>query len=337
LIIPIWIGSDVDMNTGQYPPPPPPAYNNPQPHRYKGLTLAALINGYLLACVFFVLELMVTGGTNTTTDTTTSSGSGILGTTSVLLFLAVNISIMLLDGSSFFSLFGKIQWRRLKGWQRILLGFVYLSFCIMPLIYFVVALEYFSNVRQQSVGKVMAGWYRAKSPGARKSVVVVSLLLILSFAMFTSFAAIANRSSALVLLTPTASSQQTTASLVPTDTPGLNVAATDVATADTPTTLSDTPTVVPTKKPTPASKPTPRPCGNAGCNPWNYDFNPGNLIYYPPGNFCSYFNCIVSFYSSDDPGDGYIVECQDSTYSQSGGERGACSYHGGVLQPLYSH
>jgi len=43
------------------------------------------------------------------------------------------------------------------------------------------------------------------------------------------------------------------------------------------------------------------------------------------------------FYESDDPGDGYIVQCSDGMYSLSGGERGACSYHSGVQRPLYSH
>lgn len=96
------------------------------------------------------------------------------------------------------------------------------------------------------------------------------------------------------------------------------------------------PTVQSTPKPTP-HPPTPTPCPGINCNPWGYNFNPGKLIYYPPNGFCNYFNCIASFYSSDDPGDGYIVQCSDRTFSQSGGERGACSYHGGVSRPLYSH
>lgn len=123
--------------------------------------------------------------------------------------------------------------------------------------------------------------------------------------------------------------------------------------SDTPTTIvqailpTDTPTATPTTKPTPKPTPTPtqlvvRPTptqSHTGVNgnPWGYDFNPGRYIDYPPSGFCSYFNCISTFYESDDPGDGYIIECQDGTYSQSGGERGACSSHGGELRPLYSH
>lgn len=123
-------------------------------------------------------------------------------------------------------------------------------------------------------------------------------------------------------------------------------------------TATDTPTPTPTQKPaptaTPTQKPTPRPtptqivihptptptqahCVAINNNPWCYNFSPGNLINYPPSGFCNYFNCIPTFYGSDDPGDGYIIECQDGTYSQSGGESGACSYHGGEMRPLYSH
>jgi hypothetical protein len=61
---------------------------------------------------------------------------------------------------------------------------------------------------------------------------------------------------------------------------------------------------------------------------------PGNLIANPPGNFCAYFNCIPSFLNSTK---GYVEECQDRTFSHSGGRSGSCSYHGGNWRPLYSH
>jgi hypothetical protein len=84
------------------------------------------------------------------------------------------------------------------------------------------------------------------------------------------------------------------------------------------------PTLVPTHPPLPTqpSKPTAPPCqatnGNPCCN-----FLPGKFIYYPPSGFCNYFACIPTFVEPDDPGDRYIVQCGDGSYSQSGGERGA--------------
>jgi len=115
-----------------------------------------------------------------------------------------------------------------------------------------------------------------------------------------------------------------------------------------PTAIQPTPTPThkpkptPTPKPTvkPAPKPTPKPtpsCNAVNNNPWCYTFDPGNLITNPPSNFCDYFNCIASFWGADDPDGGYVVECSDGAFSQSGGESGSCSHHGGNWRPLYSH
>lgn len=83
-------------------------------------------------------------------------------------------------------------------------------------------------------------------------------------------------------------------------------------------------------KPTPTSAPS--HTGVNG-NPWGYDFSSGKLIYNPPSNFCDYFACISNFWN----GSGFVNECNDGSYSKSGGIRGDCSYHGGEARPLYSH
>jgi hypothetical protein len=88
-------------------------------------------------------------------------------------------------------------------------------------------------------------------------------------------------------------------------------------------------------QPAPAAPPPPaaqNTCG-APANPWGYNFCGGNLIYSPPSNFCSVFNCIPNFWKSTT---GYVDQCNDGTYSHSGGRQGACSYHGGEKRPLYS-
>jgi hypothetical protein len=78
-------------------------------------------------------------------------------------------------------------------------------------------------------------------------------------------------------------------------------------------------------------------CG-APPNPWGYNFCGGNLIYNPPNpTFCSYFNCIASFWTEDRPNDGYVIQCVDSRFSLSGGEAGSpCSSHGGPSRTLYA-
>jgi hypothetical protein len=70
-----------------------------------------------------------------------------------------------------------------------------------------------------------------------------------------------------------------------------------------------------------------------GWNPWGYNFAPGKVIYSPPADFCSYFDCISNFGNSA----GYVVQCSDGTFSTAGGRQGACSYHGGVRRTLYRH
>jgi hypothetical protein len=82
-----------------------------------------------------------------------------------------------------------------------------------------------------------------------------------------------------------------------------------------PTLPSPSPTATPTAVP-PPPQPTCIP-GAVNCNPWGYNFSPGNLIYSPPGAFCSYFSCIGNFWN----GRGYVMECQDGMYSKSGASR----------------
>ena len=66
-------------------------------------------------------------------------------------------------------------------------------------------------------------------------------------------------------------------------------------------------------------------CG-APTNPYGLNLcGRGHLVYSPPAGVCSYFNCIANFPN----GTGYMTECNDGTYSMSGGHQGACSYHGG--------
>ena len=73
-------------------------------------------------------------------------------------------------------------------------------------------------------------------------------------------------------------------------------------------------------------------CG-APSNPFGYNFcGVGRYIYSPAPGVCSYFTCIDNFAN----GRGYMVECNDHTYSMSGGIEDACSDHGYVERPVYS-
>jgi hypothetical protein len=67
-------------------------------------------------------------------------------------------------------------------------------------------------------------------------------------------------------------------------------------------------------------------------NPWGYNWNCCRFIRDPPSAFCSYFKCVPNFSS----GTGWVIQCEDRTFSQSGTEfnRGSCSQRDGVYRPL---
>ena len=101
---------------------------------------------------------------------------------------------------------------------------------------------------------------------------------------------------------------------------------------------STSPTAISTAGPPPITfNSTPTPCPGVNCNPWGYNFSPGNLIYNPPAGFCNYFACAPNFNKPHHAHSGYIVECNDSLYSQFVGRRATCALQGGVLRPLYAH
>jgi hypothetical protein len=138
-----------------------------------------------------------------------------------------------------------------------------------------------------------------------------------------------------IALTPTAAPTPT-----PTPTPTATPAPTPTP---TPAPTLKHLVVVATPKPTVrvTSAPAPPPaafnyCG-APANPWHYNFCGGSTIDPPPSSFCSYFACIASFWTEDIPNDGYVIQCVDGRYSDSGGEAGGvCSSHGGPSRTLYA-
>jgi hypothetical protein len=121
----------------------------------------------------------------------------------------------------------------------------------------------------------------------------------------------------------------TTSSVVPTLAPTTPVPRTTPHPPATrpPTTVAPTKpaTTRPPKASPPPSTTKPALCG-APANPYGYNFcGRGGYVRDPPLDVCTYFDCIPNFWN----GKGYMEECQDGTYSMSGGRSGSCSHHGG--------
>jgi hypothetical protein len=187
-------------------------------------------------------------------------------------------------------------------------------------------------------------WYKTRTRNAKIGLGCGTILALLLFFSCIGSAIGSGNLATHITPTPTSTSGQAAIIISPTVAQDTPTAVPTQKPMPTPS-IEPTPTPIPTQaaqatqapQPTQPPKPTPSSCQAVNGNPWCYNFSSGNLIYNPPSNFCNYFACITSFWEPDDPGDGYIVQCSDSMYSQSGGERGACSYHGGVMRPLYSH
>lgn len=102
-------------------------------------------------------------------------------------------------------------------------------------------------------------------------------------------------------------------------------------TSTPPATPTGTPAPTPTPTLTAAPTATPRGLCGAPPNPWNYNFCGGGTISSPASNFCAYFTCTKSFWTS---ARGYVEECRDGDYSHSGGRQPSCSSNGGNWRPL---
>ncbi len=179
--------------------------------------------------------------------------------------------------------------------------------------------------RQSSIWQ----WYMSRTRKVKLAIGCGTILAVLLFSACLGAAVASVNLATPSTPTPTIPSPQAAIPISPT--------ATSILTPTPSPTPTSTPTpkpaIVPTQAPKPTQPPTPTPCPGVNCNPWGYNFIPGNYIYSPPAAFCTYFSCINNFFN----GRGYVVECHDGEYSKSGGVKGACSFHGGVWRPLYSY
>ncbi|EFH87202.1 hypothetical protein Krac_8530 [Ktedonobacter racemifer DSM 44963] len=180
----------------------------------------------------------------------------------------------------------------------------------------------------------MSSWYKRQRRGSKIGIGCLALVMVFLLCTCSLAAIGGNQASPSTNQVAAASTPQSQATAKPTQAKPTQAKPTPTPTpSPTPSPTPQPPT--PTPQPPPPT-PTPQPAAPAtgvNGNPWGYNFNPGNVIYSPPGAFCSYFSCISSFWS----GGGYVMECNDGMYGKSGGISGSCSHHGGNMRPLYSH
>src|SRR2546430_4136240 len=142
------------------PPPPPPTYYGPGPHNYRGWTLAAFVICYFAALIMSVIDTLAVQVTSPNGDTTSAgSGTGVVSVVGASLLIALVIFIIVKDRQSFFTLYGKLHWKRMNVFLKIMFGFLYLVCWIMTPIYIVMAIRHHLRVRQQTLGQsLQSGW-----------------------------------------------------------------------------------------------------------------------------------------------------------------------------------
>ncbi|SRR6266487_2105324 len=180
-------------------------------------------------------------------------------------------------------------------------------------------------------------WYKSRTKKVKLSIGCGAILAVLLFFSCIGTAVGSVNLATQTTPTPTATTNQAAILMSPTvpplPTPTLSPTPPSTLTPKPAIAPTSAPQPTPTDTPTPTPTDTPTPCPGVNCNPWGYNFSPGNYIYSPPSAFCHYFSCINNFFK----GHGYVVECKDGEYSKSGGGQGACANLGDVMHPLYSH
>jgi hypothetical protein len=322
--------------TSNLPPPPgvPPSNRSPvvpQAFKFGGRVLAILAAVYFLAYWFLLLSF--------------HGNNGFISGFAALVFAFAPIVLCIADWRGFTTLAGLIHWDRMSGGQKFWMGVVFvvfLFFYFAPAIYFIRAIIQHYRATQQHPATQLRGARQRFLTSSRRTQVItgaVALLVVAGFCGVSSAAASPN-GSVFGLFGTSANPQIASATNTPNALANVSGGSTSTPvvfpTEPPAATSTPQPTAIPTATNTPVpptATPVPLYC-NPICNPWGYDFNPGKYIYSPPSNFCQYFNCIGSFWSSTN---GYVEECQDKTCSHSGGVSGSCSSHGGNWRPLYSH
>jgi hypothetical protein len=266
-----------------------------------------------------------------------------LGNLGISLFWGVLVSVFIMDWRGFFTINGWIHWQKGKGVKYPLLGL--LCFIVSPILLGIYFVRVFlvQNPSTQ-LAPARRGSMPATSRRPRVGLTVGAIVALCTLFLYTAGnapdTALENTS---IVSSPVSPAATFPATIYPTPivTPTAIKPAIVPTKAPTPTpTLAPTPiptlvpTSVPTQTPVPTPHPTQAPITGVNGNPWGYNFQPGDLIYNPPANFCDYFNCIANFWKSTN---GYIDECNDATYSHLGGRFRACSRHGGEMRPLYAH
>src|SRR6266571_8366019 len=99
-----------------------------QGHVYSKRTLIILTTGYIVSWILFFADPATMSSLSQTNSTQLTPG--VLGTIAVMGFIAVVVVLLIMDWRGFTTLNGWIKWKRMKIWQKLVLGYFFIGLSI---------------------------------------------------------------------------------------------------------------------------------------------------------------------------------------------------------------
>ncbi|HEY1351693.1 MAG TPA: toll/interleukin-1 receptor domain-containing protein [Ktedonobacteraceae bacterium] len=143
------------------------------PHPYSWQILTFFIAAYLCSLLLMSIASSETGGSTIGNET---AAYQMLVSLAAIALLGLHALIIFSDAQNFFTLHGKIHWRSIRGWLRMLLGILYLSFWIMPALYLFFALKYFLATKALAQAAQGAQASRQQTPARMQQVLLTHAL-----------------------------------------------------------------------------------------------------------------------------------------------------------------
>ncbi|MBX5452060.1 MAG: hypothetical protein IRZ24_18500, partial [Thermogemmatispora sp.] len=239
----------------------PAGAGNASLRKRRDLFLLALLFLYCFAVLLSVIDSAIVSDVSSYGPVESPGPLGIIG---VLMMIVLLLTLMISEGRRLFSLEGRLTWKRLRWWQKLLVVLGYLSSLIVP-IYLILALRSHLGNQRQSLRQMLQAQWQSHQQGAGHSQMALVLgcsTLVITCSLCTTMLAFSEHQALLSSLTPTpvlrAAANSAAQAAHPATSPIVYRTQTVQATRS-PVRPTATPTRVPTPTPTPRPRPTPTP------------------------------------------------------------------------------
>jgi hypothetical protein len=125
----------------------------PQRRLYSKRTLLILASGYITSGILYFVSGAILSSFSQPEDAQLIPG--MLGSIAVLGFIAVVVSLLIMDWHGFTTLNGWIKWRRMKTWQKLVVGYLFIGFSFLLVIpYLIQAYSTYTHDKAQEPARL---------------------------------------------------------------------------------------------------------------------------------------------------------------------------------------